>query len=85
MELYGSFKIDTRIDRDLRPLFISNPEVGGIIASYPRVTEGWTGDNIGDFLIGVKYNLLSEADQKQQSPPPCAHRSSCRRATTIPA
>ncbi len=65
MELFGSFKIDTRIDRDLRPLFISNPEVGGIIASYPRVTEGWTGDNIGDFLIGVKYNLLSEADQKR--------------------
>ena len=28
------------------------------------MTEGWTGDNIGDFLIGVKYNLLSEADQK---------------------
>jgi outer membrane protein OmpA-like peptidoglycan-associated protein len=64
MELFGSFKIDTRIDRDLRPIFISNPEVGGIISSYPRVTQGWTGDNIGDFLIGVKYNLLSEADQK---------------------
>ena len=66
MELFGSFKVDTRIDRDLRPIFTSNPEVGGIISSYPRVTQGWTGDNIGDFLIGVKYNLLSEADQKSR-------------------
>ena len=36
MELFGSFKVDTRIDRDLRPIFIANPEVGGVISAYPN-------------------------------------------------
>ena len=40
MELFGSFKLDTRIDRDLRPLFISNPEVGGVIALVPAGDGG---------------------------------------------
>jgi outer membrane protein OmpA-like peptidoglycan-associated protein len=65
LEIFGSFLFDTRIDRDLRPLFIStDSEVGGIIDRYPRVRETWTGDNVGDFYIGAKYGLWSEADQK---------------------
>ena len=64
MELFGSFKVDTRIDRDLRPIFIANPEVGGVISAYPNVRQGWSGNNIGDFLVGVKFNLLSEEYQK---------------------
>src|SRR5262249_55245066 len=31
---------------------------------YPRVTQQWTGDNVGDFYVGAKINLLSEANQK---------------------
>src|SRR5262245_56266563 len=65
LEIFGSFLFDTRIDRDLRPLFIStDSEVGGIIDRYPRVRNTWTGDNVGDFYIGAKYGLWSEADQK---------------------
>ena len=38
--------------------------VGGVIATYPFVTQGWSGDNLGDALVGVKINLLSEEQQK---------------------
>ncbi len=65
-EIFGSFIVDTRIDRDIRPIFVpTNTAVGGVIDRYPQVKQGWTGDNIGDFSIGLKYNLMSEADQKQ--------------------
>src|SRR5262245_43983823 len=65
LEIFGSFLFDTRIDRDLRPIFISSDsEVGGIVDRYPRVRTTWTGDNVGDFYIGAKYGLWSEADQK---------------------
>ena len=59
-EVFGSFLFDTRIDRDARPLFSSDPSVGGIVAQYPRVNQGWTGDNLGDFYVGAKINLWSE-------------------------
>ena len=64
-ELFGSFKIITRIDRDLRPLFSSDPKVGGVVGRYPLVKQGWSGNQLGDLTIGVKYNLMSEADQKK--------------------
>src|SRR5262245_28064235 len=64
LEIFGSFLFDTRIDRDLRPLFINDPKVGGIIDRYPQVKTTWTGDNVGDFYIGGKVNLLSEWQQK---------------------
>jgi hypothetical protein len=62
-EIFGSFLVDTRIDRDLRPLFISNSDVGGIVDRDPRVHQGWTGDNVGDFYLGAKINLWSEFRQ----------------------
>ncbi|HTK76445.1 MAG TPA: OmpA family protein [Gemmataceae bacterium] len=62
-EIFGSFLVDTRIDRDLRPLFINNTDVGGIVDRDPRVHQGWTGDNVGDFYLGAKINLLSEFRQ----------------------
>jgi len=63
-ELFGSLKFDTRIDRDLRPLFSTNADVGGVIPAYPFLTQSWSGNNFGDALVGVKANLLSEADQR---------------------
>jgi outer membrane protein OmpA-like peptidoglycan-associated protein len=64
-EIFGSFLFDTRIDRDVRPLFIpNNSEFGGIADRYPRVTEYWTGDNVGDFYLGAKVNFWSEYQQK---------------------
>jgi outer membrane protein OmpA-like peptidoglycan-associated protein len=62
-EIFGSFLVDTRIDRDLRPLFIGNTDVGGIVDRDPRVHQGWTGDNVGDFYLGAKINLWSEFRQ----------------------
>jgi len=62
-EIFGSFLVDTRIDRDLRPLFINNTDVGGIVDRDPRVHQGWTGDNVGDFYVGAKINLWSEFRQ----------------------
>jgi len=63
-EVFGSFKAVTRIDRDLRPLFSTNQDVGGVVDRYPFVRQGWSGSQVGDFLVGVKINLMSEADQK---------------------
>src|SRR5205809_3013613 len=52
-EIFGSFLVDTRIDRDLTPLFlVNNSECGGVVDRYPRVTRAWTGDNVGDFYVG---------------------------------
>jgi outer membrane protein OmpA-like peptidoglycan-associated protein len=66
-EIYGSFLVDTRIDRDLRPLFGIDPNVGGVIDRYPKVHEPWTGNNVGDLYIGVKYNIWSALQQKRVS------------------
>jgi outer membrane protein OmpA-like peptidoglycan-associated protein len=60
-EIFGAFLVDTRIDRDVRPMFVNDPTFGGIIAAYPKVHQPWTGDNLGDFYIGAKVNLLSES------------------------
>src|SRR5882762_9151953 len=64
-EIFGSFLFDTRIDRDTYPLFVpSDATIGGIIDRYPRVNQHWTGDNVGDFYLGAKFNLWSEYRQK---------------------
>jgi outer membrane protein OmpA-like peptidoglycan-associated protein len=63
-EIFGSFLVDTRIDRDVRPLFLNDPAIGGFVDRYPLVNTTWTGNNLGDFYVGVKVNLLSEFKQK---------------------
>ena len=45
-EVFGSFLVDTRIDRDIRPMFVNDPAFGGVIDRYPRVNQPWTGDNV---------------------------------------
>jgi peptidoglycan-associated lipoprotein len=62
-EVFGAFLFDTRIDRDTYPLFNNDNTTGGIVDRYPRVNQHWTGDNVGDFYVGVKFNLLSEYRQ----------------------
>ena len=53
-EIFGSFLVDTRIDRDVRPVFVAtHPEFGSFIDRYPRVNRYWTGDHIGDFYVGA--------------------------------
>jgi len=63
-EVFASFLVDTRIDRDIRPIFIPDRRVGGIVDRYPGVSSGWTGDNIGDLFVGAKVNLWSEYRQQ---------------------
>ncbi|MCU1385075.1 MAG: pal 2 [Acidobacteria bacterium] len=62
-EIFGSFLVDTRIDRDIRPIFVNDPAFGGIIDRYPQANKYWSGDNLGDLYLGVKYNLWSEYRQ----------------------
>jgi outer membrane protein OmpA-like peptidoglycan-associated protein len=59
-ELFGALTVDRRIDRDLRPVFTSNPDVGGVVLNYPLVNQYWTGDNVGDLYLGLKTGLLQE-------------------------
>src|SRR5258706_9988386 len=51
-EIFGSFLVDTRIDRDVRPIFVADPVFGSFIDRYPRVNRVWTGDHVGDFYVG---------------------------------
>ena len=63
-EIFGSVLVDTRVARNLRPVFISDPTFGSIVVGYPQVKSSWSGDNFGDVYVGAKVNLWSEADQK---------------------
>ena len=61
-EIFGSFRFLTRIDRDLRPLFDADrARVGGVVNEYPLVNDQFSGNQVGDFLVGAKFNLLSES------------------------
>jgi hypothetical protein len=62
VELFGSWRPVTRIARKKRvPLFTPDqPKPGGVVNEYPFVTEGWTGNVVGDLYVGAKLNVLSE-------------------------
>src|SRR5262249_24500504 len=66
-EVFGSFLVDTRIDRDLRPLFRTEQGFAAFIDRYPQVKQPWTGDNVGDLYLGVKFNFISEAERDPAS------------------
>jgi len=59
-EIFGSFLVDTRVDRDVRPVFTTDSTFGGVVDRNPQVNRYWTGDHVGDFYAGAKINLLSE-------------------------
>ena len=65
VELFGAWSVVNRIDRDARPLFFPTAAGtgGGLVNEYPFVSSGWTGNQIGDFWIGAKFNLASEYRQ----------------------
>ena len=61
VEVFGAFRFLTRIDRDVRPLFRADlPSEGGVLNDFPLVTNYFSGNQIGDLLVGAKFNLLSE-------------------------
>ena len=65
VEVFGSVRMLTRIDRDIRPVFTPGDargvaRFGGLLNDYPLVTDGFSGNQFGDVIAGVKINLLSE-------------------------
>jgi outer membrane protein OmpA-like peptidoglycan-associated protein len=63
-EVFGSFQVVRRIDRDLRPIFTADPESGGVVNEYPFVNSGWSGSQLGDLWLGAKVNLTSQWRQQ---------------------
>ena len=64
-ELFGSWVLVSRIDRDIRPLFLSSmPGAGGVVPQNPLMADTWSGNQLGDLWIGLKYNLLSQWRQQ---------------------
>ena len=69
----GRSSFDTRIDRDVRPLFIANDTAfGGVIDRYPRVNQYWTGDNVGDFYLGAKVQSAGRSTGRSRRRSRCA-------------
>ncbi len=63
VELFGSFRGITRVDRDTRPLFDATTAIGGPTASFPLATQPFSGSQVGDVLVGAKVSLTSEQTQ----------------------
>ena len=64
-ELFGSWVLVSRVDRDIRPLFVSAiPLAGGTVPQNPLMADTWSGSKLGDFWLGAKLNLMSQWQQK---------------------
>jgi len=64
-EIFGSWVLVNRIDRDIRPLFLATiPQAGGFVPQNPLMTRTWSGNQLGDFWLGGKWNLMSEWRQQ---------------------
>jgi outer membrane protein OmpA-like peptidoglycan-associated protein len=64
-ELFGSWDVVRRVDRDSRPIFFSSNQQGGVVANeYPFVRQGWSGNQLGDLWIGGKINFMSQWRQQ---------------------
>ena len=64
-EIFGSWVLVNRIDRDIRPLFLSSfPQVGGVVPQNPLANDAWSGNNLGDLWVGAKFNLASQWQQR---------------------
>ncbi len=64
-EIFGAWTLVRRIDRDVRPLFISDQTTaGGLVNEHPFVRQGWSGNQLGDFWVGAKINLTSQWKQQ---------------------
>ena len=64
-EIFGSWVLVNRIDRDIRPLFLASiPSAGGFVPQNPLMRETWSGNQLGDFWLGAKWNLTSQWRQQ---------------------
>ena len=62
-EIFGSFLVDTRVDRDLRPLFTGNTDVGRHYRSQPAGAPVLDRRQRRRPVLGAKFNLWSEFRQ----------------------
>ena len=76
-EIFASIPLITRADRDVQPLFRSG-NVGGLDPDYPLATQDFSGSAMGDIVVGVKVNLMSE---RTQAPAAVAFRGWARLPT----
>jgi hypothetical protein len=65
-EIFGAWtNLVSRVDRDTRPLFVAAiPQAGGTVPTNPLMTDAWSGNQLGDFWLGAKWNLMSQWQQK---------------------
>ena len=64
-EIFGSWVLVSRIDRDIRPLYLSSiNRAGGIVPQHPLMNDTWSGNQLGDFWVGGKVNLTSQWRQQ---------------------
>ena len=64
-EVFGAWSVVRRVDRDSRPIFRPRDAAsGGLINEYPFLRRGWSDNQLGDFWVGGKVNLLSEWRQQ---------------------
>ena len=60
-DVFASWDVIQRVDRDLRTLFdATDTERGGVDTRVPYAREQWTGNKMGDLRVGTKLGLLSE-------------------------
>ena len=46
------------------PIFNTDARYGGVVNDYPLMASPWSGNQLGDLLVGAKVNLLSESRQQ---------------------
>ena len=64
-EIFGAWTLVRRIDRDVRPLFVSAQGIaGGVVNEHPFVRQGWSDNQLGDLWLGAKVNLTSQWKQQ---------------------
>jgi outer membrane protein OmpA-like peptidoglycan-associated protein len=66
-EIFGSWVLVNRIDRDVRPLFIGSgslAQAGGVVPQNPLARDTWSGNHLGDLWVGAKVNLTSQWRQQ---------------------
>ncbi|HTM24516.1 MAG TPA: OmpA family protein [Vicinamibacterales bacterium] len=64
-EIFGSWVLVSRVDRDIRPLFLSSiPGAGGVVPQNPLMKDTWSGNQLGDLWVGGKWNITSEFRQQ---------------------
>ena len=66
VEIFGSLRTVTRIDRDASPLLFEGPdnEPGGLVNEYPTFHDSWSGNRLGDLFLGAKFNLTSQRSRR---------------------